>query len=99
MPSESISVHLNFLEMHVHPSFRIRKHTHWPYWWPFRSHHLRLTRMQYRIASVPEVRVDAYKQGDPQCCSLPVVLLAMVGGGEDLEMRLLLCEKYASGKR
>ena len=32
-------------------------------------------------------------------CSLPVVLLAMVGGGEDLEMRLLLREKYASGKR
>ena len=24
---------------------------------------VRLARMQYRIASVPEVRVDAYKQG------------------------------------
>ena len=31
--------------------------------------------------------------------SLPVVLQATVGGGEDLGMRLLLCEVYASGKR
>ena len=31
--------------------------------------------------------------------SLPVVLQATVGGGEDLGMRLLLCEMYASGKR
>ena len=30
---------------------------------------VRLARMQYRIASVPEVRVDAYKQGDPQVFS------------------------------
>ena len=32
-------------------------------------------------------------------CSSPVVLQATVGGGEDLGMRLLLCEMYASGKR
>ena len=32
-------------------------------------------------------------------CSSPVVLKATVGGGEDLGMRLLLCEMYASGKR
>ena len=31
--------------------------------------------------------------------SSPVVLQATVGGGEDLGMRLLLCEMYASGKR
>ena len=31
--------------------------------------------------------------------SPPVVLQATVGGGEDLGMRLLLCEMYASGKR
>ena len=31
--------------------------------------------------------------------SSPVVLQATVGGGEDLRMRLLLCEMYASGKR
>ena len=31
--------------------------------------------------------------------SLPVVLQATVGGGEDLGMRLSLCEVYASGKR
>ena len=31
--------------------------------------------------------------------SLPVVLQATVGGGEDLGMTLLLCEVYASGKR
>ena len=31
--------------------------------------------------------------------SLPVVLQATVGGGEDLGMRLFLCEMYASGKR
>ena len=32
-------------------------------------------------------------------CSLPVVLQATVGGGEDLGMRLLfLCEMYARGK-
>ena len=30
---------------------------------------------------------------------LPVVLQATVGGGEDLGMRLLLYEMYASGKR
>ena len=30
--------------------------------------------------------------------SSPVVLQATVGGGEDLGMRLLLCEMYASGK-
>ena len=30
---------------------------------------------------------------------LPVVLQATVGGGEDLGMRLLLCEMYTSGKR
>ena len=29
----------------------------------------------------------------------PVVLQATVGSGEDLAMRLLLCEMYASGKR
>ena len=29
----------------------------------------------------------------------PEVLQATVGGGEDLGMRLLLCEMYASGKR
>ena len=31
--------------------------------------------------------------------SLPVVLQATVGGREDLGMRILLCEVYASGKR
>ena len=31
-------------------------------------------------------------------CSSPVVLQATVGGGEDLGMRLLLCEMYASGE-
>ena len=31
--------------------------------------------------------------------SSPVVLQVTVGGGEDLGMRLLLCEMYASGKR
>ena len=31
--------------------------------------------------------------------SSPVVLQAAVGGREDLGMRLLLCEMYASGKR
>ena len=29
----------------------------------------------------------------------PVVLQATVGSGEDLGMRLLLCEVYAGGKR
>ena len=37
-------------------------------------------------------------KGIPRC-SLPVVLLATVGGGKDLSMRLLLREMYASGKR
>ena len=60
---------------------------------------IRLACMQYRIASVPEVRVDVYKQGDPQVFSLPVILLATVGGGEDLGMRLLLREMSANVKR